>query len=1042
MQRPPLRKDLESIDPGLFELVQLEDERQERRLIMIPSESIASRAVRQLLGSSFTNVYAEGYPRNETIHFHEDEIFNYTNMIGTYRRYSDPRYYKGVEYVDVIEALARRRCCETFAANGLTADDLFANVQPLSGAPANNAVYSAFLSPGDTILGMNLLHGGHLSHGSSVNRSGILFNAQHYSVDPKTECLDYDAIYQKAIETQPKIIVAGYSSYPWVPDWKKFREIADSVGALLLTDISHIAGLIAAKVIPSPVGFAHIITFTTHKTLLGPRGACIITDNPTNAKKIDKAVFPGEQGGPHINNIAALALTFKTAQIESFKNLQGQIIKNAIAFADQLKKRGLRVPYGGTDTHIVLLDCKPIKSGKGEYLSGDMGARILDVAGIVANRNTIPGDRSAFSATGVRFGTTWLTQRGLMEEDHRKVADIIADLFEATTPYNMPGGRSPKRRAKVDFSALEKAKCQVKELAAKAQPYKEIKSQQGYPHFFDIEDSVNTEWAFLEIKGEQLHNYLNLALSSDVESLEPDESQLTVIHTSKGPVKGTLTCCSLNRYLITIPGDQVGLASAWLRDLADGYIKFDDDLAMRLPGPMSIEIHPAQSPKTGEGNPISNTKPYYIGHNLDARAGEALKPFSWDATDPEILKQTPLNTTHRELGAKMVPFAGWDMPVWYSSVLEEHLAVRQAAGLFDVTHMGVFQVEGATSVVFLDSVCGNDISGLEIGQSCYTHFLDPDANVIDDLLVYRREKEKYLVVVNASNNDKDWDWLNRVREGKVLVDKETPWAVAFGRNVKLRDLRNPKAGEDMRLDIALQGPKSREILLKLNCSKEDRKAILGLAWAELCEVKLDDIPLVVSRTGYTGERMGFELFVHPDQAVNLWNSLLKAGEPLGIKPCGLGARDSLRTEAGLPLYGHEMGGMLNLGVGEAGFSKFVKTYKPWFIGRNAFLQKEAQRDAIVIRFRFDEKRTRMAHLGDPVLDERGKVIGTVTSCAIDSDGSLTGQAFIGEKYSAVGTEIFIYQGSPEKASKPPAELEKGDRVTLPTRATVYSRFLK
>ncbi len=311
MQHPPLRKDLESIDPGLFELIQLEDERQERRLIMIPSESIASRAVRQLLGSSFTNIYAEGYPRSETIQFHEDEIFNYTNMIGTYRRYSDPRYYKGVEYVDVVEALARRRCCETFAANGLTGDDLFVNVQALSGAPANNAVYSAFLSPGDTILGMNLLHGGHLSHGSSVNRSGILFNAQHYSVDPKTECLDYDAIHQKALETHPKIIVAGYSSYPWVPDWKKFREIADSVGALLLTDISHIAGLIAAGQIPSPVGIAQIITFTTHKTLLGPRGACIITDNPTYAKKIDKAVFPGEQGGPHINNIAALALTLQ-----------------------------------------------------------------------------------------------------------------------------------------------------------------------------------------------------------------------------------------------------------------------------------------------------------------------------------------------------------------------------------------------------------------------------------------------------------------------------------------------------------------------------------------------------------------------------------------------------------------------------------------------------------------------------------------------------------------------------------------------------------
>ena len=318
MHQSQLQKDLESLDPGLFELIQLEDERQERRLIMIPSESIAPLAVRQTLGSSFTNIYAEGYPREETTEFSEEEIFDYTHMLGTYRRYSDPRYYKGVEYVDVVEALARRRCLEAFAANGYSPDDLYVNVQPLSGAPANNAVYTAFLSPGDTILGMSLLHGGHLSHGSSVNRSGMLYDAQHYSVDPKTELIDYDALLAKAVETKPKIIVAGYSSYPWTPDWQKFREIADSVGALLLTDISHIAGLIAAGQIPSPVGFAHIITFTTHKTLLGPRGACIITANKNHAKKIDKAVFPGEQGGPHINTIAALALTFKLAQTKTF----------------------------------------------------------------------------------------------------------------------------------------------------------------------------------------------------------------------------------------------------------------------------------------------------------------------------------------------------------------------------------------------------------------------------------------------------------------------------------------------------------------------------------------------------------------------------------------------------------------------------------------------------------------------------------------------------------------------------------------------------
>jgi glycine hydroxymethyltransferase len=276
----------------------------------------------------------------------------------------------------------------------------------------------------------------------------------------------------------------------------------------------------------------------------------------------------------------------------------------------------------------------------------------------------------------------------------------------------------------------------------------------------------------------------------------------------------------------------------------------------------------------------------------------------------------------------------------------------------------------------------------------------------------------------------------------VRVDNETPWAVAFGRNVKLRNLRDPKEGKDGRVDIALQGPKSRNILLSLECSLDDRQAILSLKWAHLCEAELNGIPMIVSRTGYTGERMGFELFVHPDQAVDLWKALIDVGETQGLKPCGLGARDSLRTEAGLPLYGHEMGGVLNLGVGQAGFGLFVKTYKPWFIGRKAYLQQEVERDGIVVRFQFDEKRTRMAHLGDPIVDERGKTIGTVTSCAINSEGSLTGQAYVLNKYAEPGTGIFIYQGSPQKAGKAPADLTMGDRVPLPSRATIITRFPK
>jgi glycine hydroxymethyltransferase len=396
------------------------------------------------------------------------------------------------------------------------------------------------------------------------------------------------------------------------------------------------------------------------------------------------------------------------------------------------------------------------------------------------------------------------------------------------------------------------------------------------------------------------------------------------------------------------------------------------------------------------------------------------------------------------------------MPVVYTSILEEHRAVRNAAGLFDVTHMGVYQAEGFEAAVFLDSVCGNDISSLSIGESLYTHFLTPDAEVIDDLLVYRRTANQYLIVVNASNDEKDWAWLNAVKQGDIKVDTKRPWVQAFGRNVILRNLRNSKEGKDMRVDLALQGPRSRDILLALGVDEENRKKIVRLQRTNLCEVTIGGgletagqrFDLIVSRTGYTGEKMAFELFVHPDKAQELFRALLKEGEPFGLKPIGLGARDSLRTEAGLPLYGHEMGvgsshGLgQDLGVAEAGFGSYVKTYKPWFIGRESFLAREVMRKGVVVRFRFNETGVRMAHPGDPVMDKRGKVIGKVTSCAADKDGFLLGQAFVANKFAQRGTSLFIFQGAPKTPNKAPAELNWGDRVTMPTVATVLRRFPK
>ncbi|NLX09526.1 MAG: glycine cleavage system aminomethyltransferase GcvT [Chloroflexi bacterium] len=1062
------RGDLADLDPDVAALVALEEIRQAKRLILIPSESSVPASVRQAVGSAFHNIYAEGYPTAEWRDFELEDILAVDVRLAEYRRYSDARYYKGTEFADIVESLARRRAAELFATERVGADRLWVNVQPLSGAPANNAVYSALLQPGDTIMGLDLLHGGHLTHGSPVNRSGILYNIVSYSVDPDTELLNYDTIRQQALEARPKIIVAGFTSYPYAPDWAKFRAIADEVGALLLADVSHVSGLIVAGVFPTPVGIADVISFTTHKTMAGPRGAVLMTTDPKLGKQLDRAVFPGEQGGPHVNAIAGMAVAFKLAATEQFHALQRQTVRNAQQLATSLAARGIRIPHGGTDTHLLVADCKSVTAEDGTPLSGDLAARILDLAGIVCNRNTIPGDTSAFRATGLRFGTPWITQRGFREPDVERLANIIADVLLACRPYSYLGsGGKETLRAKLDYDTLAAARREVDHLATVAGLDYDLPDLARYPkeaeaaaeHFrVPPADSALPQdgWRTLDIYGPQAREFLHFALTSDVLSLETGEYQPTWALWPDGtPITyGVVHRLHTGTYLLHVPRQAAQLAM-WLQALSDGFVIFDPtDIYGRMPGPVSVGLS-ADAPDLNayaldfdedwadDDTGYQPAKAYFVGGygpNYTGPRPEPLPSFGWTEPEDPPLKTTTLHSLHRELGAKMVPFAGYDMPVWYTSVGAEHNATRTGAGLFDVSHMGVFEFSGSGAEAFLNALTANDVSVLEVGSAHYSYLLGVDGIPIDDIFIYRLAPDYFIMVVNASNNDKDWAWIQGLKEGEYQADADYPGTRLPGRrDFTLRDLRDPALGDERRVDIALQGPASRDILLSLHGSPEDKARVKALPWAGVTRANLGGYDLIVARTGYTGERVAYELFIDPDQAPALFKDLVESG----ATPIGLAARDSLRTEAGLPLYGHELAGDLNLNPADAGFGSFVKLWKPFFIGKDAFIAHERERDAVVTRFRLDSKGVRQPHPGDPIVDARGRVIGTVTSCSIDQEGYSLGQAYLKLSHAEEGTPVLVYSAADKsKLDKPLGALRIGDRTVVPNAATVLSRFPK
>ncbi len=1149
---------LEDIDKEVADLIGFEEERQDRKLIMIASESYCPSPVREAVASAFANLYAEGHPSVRMDKEDRRLATDYEHQMTHQRRYADRRYYKGCEYVNVMENLAERRLAEIFATDEISADEIYVNVQPLSGAIANNAVYSAFLEPGDTVMGMALNAGGHLTHGSDVNRSGRYHNVIPYYPDDRTGKFNFRELKKLAKEHRPKLIIAGYSAYPWNINWKKFRAVADAAGgAILLADIAHVAGLIVGGQFNNPIGYADVVMFTTQKSICGPRGAVLLTTDKEKAKALDRAVFPGEQSGAHLNNIIAKAVCFEIAKTPEFRELQRRIVENAKHLASSFKKLGLTVAYGGTDSHLLLIDLRDIKTRTGYPLTGEIASRIMELCGIVINKNTIPYDENAIHPSAVRFGTTWVTQRGLGKSQMEKIAALAHRVLTNVQPFDYVGREKDVGRGKIELRILEEVKRDVDELVKEARS--EVPApRHGYPHCYpgpvdgeenpleavhkisraklrrigggkvpaiyhtlkkDLEKigksaGVLDGWThgLLEVVGWRARPFLDEVCTGPIRGMEVGDSLRTLVLDKEGRIiddvvvmRETPDKMGRDRFVVVANPQNADTVKLWFRALSDSYVTFDDDIFRKVQGPVivrdlkrhgktSIILHGHKSlgilnklspelkkwdgrglmkaslddvkvtigwsgmhlkceryhlivsrrkcadlwnalldagKRMGAGPAgmdaeletrkrrylpiygrrkthaseivlrrkefLDMTKPYFVGQRDFLRQRSRKRIYRYEPEDIP-LRRSCLYEEHLKLTKEtsMKPFAGWEMPILYTSIAEEHRAVRETAGLFDVSHMGVLSVQGSDATDFLDAVTTNYVRWLRPGESQYSYVLDIEGRVIDDIFIYKIDEDDYMVVANAVNAEKVFAWLQAASTGEYLLSREHPTVEASG-DVSVRDLKDPSSGRDQRVDIALQGPKSREILMQLVQGEKNRRKLWSLGRFELMRARMAATSLIISRTGYTGEEYGYELFVHPKKAPKLWNLILEKGESFGVKPAGLGARDSTRTEAGFPLWGNELAGKHDLFPTETGYGSFVKLHKPFFVGRQRAVEKALDRKREVVRFRMERKGIRVVRPGSFVV--RGKaVIGEVTSCIV-VEGVQHGMALIPRKYA-------------------------------------------
>ncbi len=948
------------LDPELHELLERERVRQEKTIILIASESEAPEAVEEAMGSKFGNIYAEGYPRESSRLQTEDEIVDFEKELAIYRRNSDPRYYKGVEYADVVEALCRRRAAELFAANGVKPEEMYVNVQPLSGGPANSAMYTAIIKPGDTIMGLKLSDGGHLSHGAPVNRSGSVYKSVSYVVDPESEQLDYEEIREMALEVKPAVIVAGFSAYPRIINWHAFKAIADEVGAHFHADIAHISGLVAAGHHPSPIGIADSVMTTTHKSLCGPRGAMLMTHRKDIGLKIDKAVFPGEQGGAHFNTIGALALALKLAQSDQFVELQNRIMSNATRLANKLAEHGLRIVGGGSENHLLLVDVTGTKNHYGLSLEGDSAARLLDIAGIVTNRNTIPGDRSAFIPSGLRLGTVWISQRGFGDAEIDKLADAIATIVNGATPLEYGGPvRKRIRRSKVSAEALAKARELVRELTK--QP----------------EEKATGADAVLRIRGKAAGSFVNYALASNTAILTDGDSQDSAIILNGEPAAVTVMRESAEVYWLHFATSEAGMhAKLLLQDLSDGYLYIGNDAYGKLAGPVTVERLangqvPAPSSANG-ANAVVDSKPFFVG--MGSASGQPLPEFDFDSVSG-IQAGSAISDI---LASESATLSNDGVAANYGNIDAELEAINTGSALIDQSTKSIFMACGPNAREFVDAVYTNEVARLNVGESNLGFLLTPAGSVLDMITVTRTKEDEFVLVGNDESASKVAGWLKAVNSGTVQIDAANPAA-----QVAACDLFEASAayvsGSDSKANLvmlSLQGPKAAAVLQEAGVAEYARSG------------------------GNVGRTDGYELFVPADKASEVWKMLKRAG----ATPVGYEATDRARIIKGIVSVGIDVGGEID--PDSACYGNSVKLWKPFFIGRAGYITAFESPTSTIVRFEMDNMGTVPAN-GTKIADG-GKEVGYVTSIAANADRKkLTGMAYVPLKYRRKESKLSV-----------------------------------